>query len=141
MEIMMSETTVELQERAGNSTSLMNEMSAPRTGGDAGALAAPLFKQFSGGTQSEARNDIDMILDIPVKLTVEIGRTKIAIKNLLQLAQGSVLELDSMAGEPLDILVNGCLIAQGEAVIVNDKLGIRLTDVITPSERIRKLNK
>lgn len=86
-------------------------------------------------------NDIDLILDIPVQMTVELGRTKIAIKNLLQLAQGSVVELDGMAGEPMDVLVNGCLIAQGEVVVVNDKFGIRLTDIITPSERIRKLNR
>ncbi len=88
-----------------------------------------------------ARNDIDLILDIPVQLTVELGRTKIAIKNLLQLAQGSVVELDGLAGEPMDVLVNGCLIAQGEVVVVNDKFGIRLTDIITPSERMRKLNR
>jgi len=89
----------------------------------------------------ETHNDIDFILDIPVQLTVELGRTKIAIKNLLQLAQGSVVELDGLAGEPMDVLVNGCLIAQGEVVVVNDKFGIRLTDIITPAERIRKLNK
>ena len=100
------------------------------------------FKEFSGaGSKGETHNDIDFILDIPVQLTVELGRTKIAIKNLLQLAQGSVVELDGMAGEPMDVLVNGCLIAQGEVVVVNDKFGIRLTDIITPSERIRKLNK
>jgi flagellar motor switch protein FliN/FliY len=91
--------------------------------------------------KTETHNDIDFILDIPVQLTVELGRTKIAIKNLLQLAQGSVVELDGLAGEPMDVLVNGCLIAQGEVVVVNDKFGIRLTDIITPSERIRKLNK
>lgn len=100
-----------------------------------------VFKEFSGSTKLETSNDIDFILDIPVQLTVELGRTKIAIKNLLQLAQGSVVELDGMAGEPMDVLVNGCLIAQGEVVVVNDKFGIRLTDIITPSERIRKLNK
>ncbi|MFA6040417.1 MAG: flagellar motor switch protein FliN, partial [Methylophilus sp.] len=83
----------------------------------------------------------DFILDIPVQMTVELGRTKIAIKNLLQLAQGSVVELDGMAGEPMDVLVNGCLIAQGEGVVVNDKFGIRLTDIITPAERIRKINR
>ncbi len=85
--------------------------------------------------------EIDFILDIPVVLTVELGRTKITIKNLLQLAQGSVVELDGLAGEPMDVLVNGCLIAQGEVVVVNDKFGVRLTDIITPAERIRKLNK
>ena len=108
----------------------------------AAAPAAAVFKDFSNkGARNETPNDIDFILDIPVQLTVELGRTKIAIKNLLQLAQGSVVELDGLAGEPMDVLVNGCLIAQGEVVVVNDKFGIRLTDIITPSERIRKLNK
>ncbi|MGV7209044.1 flagellar motor switch protein FliN [Oxalobacteraceae bacterium A2-2] len=103
---------------------------------------AAVFKDFSSHpNKTETHNDIDFILDIPVQLTVELGRTKIAIKNLLQLAQGSVVELDGLAGEPMDVLVNGCLIAQGEVVVVNDKFGIRLTDIITPSERIRKLNK
>ena len=107
-----------------------------------GTQTAPVFEEFSkDGALHNTRHDIDMILDIPVQLTVELGRTKIAIKNLLQLAQGSVVELDGMAGEPMDVLVNGCLIAQGEVVVVNDKFGIRLTDIITPSERIRKLNR
>ena len=104
--------------------------------------SAAVFKDFSNkGARNETPNDIDFILDIPVQLTVELGRTKIAIKNLLQLAQGSVVELDGLAGEPMDVLVNGCLIAQGEVVVVNDKFGVRLTDIITPAERIRKLNK
>ena len=106
------------------------------------SASAAVFKDFSTkGARNDTPNDIDFILDIPVQLTVELGRTKIAIKNLLQLAQGSVVELDGLAGEPMDVLVNGCLIAQGEVVVVNDKFGIRLTDIITPSERIRKLNK
>jgi len=106
------------------------------------SATAAVFKDFSNkGAKPDTQNDIDFILDIPVQLTVELGRTKIAIKNLLQLAQGSVVELDGLAGEPMDVLVNGCLIAQGEVVVVNDKFGIRLTDIITPSERIRKLNK
>ena len=88
-----------------------------------------------------AGNDINMILDIPVQLTVELGRTKIPIRNILQLAQGSVVELDALAGEPMDVLVNGFLIAQGEVVVVNDKFGIRLTDIVTPSERMRRLSK
>ena len=116
----------------------MAEQAAP-------APAAPnpeVFKELSGTAASGGlANDIDFILDIPVLLTVELGRTKIAIKNLLQLAQGSVVELDGLAGEPMDVLVNGCLIAQGEVVVVNDKFGIRLTDIITPSERIQKLNR
>ncbi|MHB1677052.1 MAG: flagellar motor switch protein FliN [Sulfuriferula sp.] len=112
------------------------------TGTGAGASAQSIFKEFSsGGAATETHNDIDFILDIPVQLTVELGRTKIAIKNLLQLAQGSVVELAGMAGEPMDILINGCLIAQGEVVVVNDKFGIRVTDIISPAERIRKLNK
>jgi flagellar motor switch protein FliN/FliY len=106
------------------------------------AASAAVFKDFSNkGPRPDTPNDIDFILDIPVQLTVELGRTKIAIKNLLQLAQGSVVELDGLAGEPMDVLVNGCLIAQGEVVVVNDKFGVRLTDIITPSERIRKLNR
>lgn len=106
------------------------------------AVAANLFQEFSNkGKSSNTANDIDFILDIPIQITVEMGRTKIAIKNLLQLAQGSVVELDGLAGEPMDVLVNGCLIAQGEVVVVNEKFGIRLTDIVTPAERIRKLNK
>jgi flagellar motor switch protein FliN/FliY len=114
---------------------------------DGGALAAPSespvpFANFgSGGSASAAGNDINMILDIPVQLTVELGRTKIAIKHILQLAQGSVVELETLAGEPMDVLVNGYLIAQGEVVVVNDKFGIRLTDIVTPSERMRRLSK
>ena len=100
------------------------------------------FDQLSAsGIPAGAPNNIDMILDIPVNLTVELGRTKLAIRSLLQLAQGSVVELDGLAGEPMDVLVNGCLIAQGEVVVVNDKFGIRLTDIISPSERIRRLHK
>lgn len=101
-----------------------------------GSAEATQFEDISGKHQ-----EIDFILDIPVQLTVEMGRTKIPIKNLLQLAQGSVVELDGLAGEPMDVLINGCLIAQGEVVVVNDKFGIRLTDVITPAERIKKLNR
>ena len=107
------------------------------------AMPSPAqFQELSGsGASGGLAKDIDFILDIPVLLTVELGRTKISIKNLLQLAQGSVVELDGLAGEPMDVLVNGCLIAQGEVVVVNDKFGVRLTDIITPAERIRKLNK
>lgn len=83
---------------------------------------------------------MDVILDIPVTISMEIGRTQISIRSLLQLNQGSVVELDRFAGEPMDILVNGTLIAHGEVVVVNDKFGIRLTDVISPSERVRKLS-
>ena len=95
-----------------------------------------LHAAAGGGTQTQ---NLDMILDIPVTLSVELGRTKIQIRNLLQLAQGSVVELGRLAGEPMDVLVNGYLIAQGEVVLVNDKFGIRLTDIISPAERAKKL--
>ena len=111
------------------------------TSGAAGKAGSTVFKDFAAPNSKTGHNDVDFILDIPVQLTVELGRTKIAIKNLLQLAQGSVVELAGLAGEPMDVLVNGCLIAQGEVVVVNEKFGIRLTDIITPAERIRKLNK
>lgn len=84
--------------------------------------------------------DLESILDIPVTLSVEIGNTPITIRNLLQLNQGSVVELDRLAGEPLDVLINGTLIAHGEVVVVNEKFGIRLTDVISAAERVKKLN-
>ena len=83
--------------------------------------------------------NLDVILDIPVSISMEVGNTDITIRNLLQLNQGSVIELDRLAGEPLDVLVNGTLIAHGEVVVVNEKFGIRLTDVISPSERIKQL--
>jgi flagellar motor switch protein FliN/FliY len=107
----------------------------------ADSSSASVFQELASPQKVAVHNDIDMIMDIPVQLTVQLGRTKIAIKNLLQLAQGSVVELDGLAGEPMDVLVNGYLIAQGEVVVVNEKFGIRLTDIITPSERIRKLNR
>ena len=102
---------------------------------------AGIFHSLTGSNTANAHNDIDLILDIPVQLTVELGRTRIPIKHILQLAQGSVIELDALAGEPMDVLVNGCLIAQGEVVVVNEKFGIRLTDVVTPSERARRLHR
>ncbi|MGH7186541.1 MAG: flagellar motor switch protein FliN [Pseudomonadota bacterium] len=120
---------------------------AETKGSEGGALAAaesPVpFASFASGAAagSAAGNDINMILDIPVQLTVELGRTKIPIKHILQLAQGSVVELETLAGEPMDVLVNGYLIAQGEVVVVNNKFGIRLTDIVTPSERMRRLSK
>lgn len=106
------------------------------------AQPANIFPRLTPGAASgEGNQDLDLILDIPVTLTVELGRTKIPIKHILQLAQGSVIELDALAGEPMDVLVNGCLIAQGEVVVVNEKFGIRLTDIVTPSERMRRLHK
>ncbi len=101
------------------------------------AELTPLEDESPGIGANEA--NLDVILDIPVTISMEIGRTKINIRNLLQLNQGSVVELDRLAGEPLDVLVNGTLIAHGEVVVVNEKYGIRLTDVISPAERVKKL--
>ena len=108
----------------------------PKAGG---VLSGEAPKSFSSMMGDGTTNDINMVLDIPVQLSVELGRTKVPIKHILQLGQGSVVELDALAGEPMDVLVNGYLIAQGEVVVVNDKFGIRLTDVISQVERIKKL--
>ena len=105
-----------------------------------GPLSGDPVSQY-GGSGEVPVNDINMVLDIPVQLSVELGRTRVPIKYILQLAQGSVVELDALAGEPMDVLVNGYLIAQGEVVVVNDKFGIRLTDVVTPSERLRRVSR
>jgi flagellar motor switch protein FliN/FliY len=117
---------------------------------DARAMAASrqatdLFPRLSGHDSADGpsigSSDIEMILDIPVVLTVELGRTRLPIGQILQMAHGSVIELDAVAGEPMDVLVNGCLIAQGEVVVVNDRFGIRLTDTVTPAERMRRLGR
>lgn len=98
------------------------------------------FDMASGGSPGgEGSPDLEVILDIPVTISMEVGSTDITIRNLLQLNQGSVIELDRLAGEPLNVLVNGTLIAHGEVVVVNEKFGIRMTDVISPAERIKKL--
>ena len=112
----------------------MSEQGGPLSGG-----ASRPFTSTGGGDVPVS--DINMVLDIPVQLSVELGRTKVPIQYSLQLAQGSVVELDALAGEPMDVLVNGYLIAQGEVVVVNDKFGIRLTDVVTPSERLRRVSR
>ena len=105
------------------------------------SVGASLFKPLSAPQPTAAARELEMIMDIPVKLSVELGRTRITIKQLLELAQGSVLALDGLAGEPMDILINSYLIAQGEVVVVDDKYGIRITEIITPSERVQKLNR
>lgn len=106
------------------------------------AAKQAVFEQFAAGhAPNGARHDIDLILDIPVQLTVELGRTRVPIKQVLSMAQGSVIELDGLAGEPMDLMVNGCLIAQGEVVVVNEKFGIRITDIVTPAERMRRLQR
>jgi flagellar motor switch protein FliN/FliY len=119
----------------------MAEQSAAKGAVEPAAQPANIFPRLAPGSAPETGQDLDLILDIPVNLTVELGRTKIPIKHILQLAQGSVIELDALAGEPMDVLVNGCLIAQGEVVVVNEKFGIRLTDIVTPSERMRRLHR
>jgi flagellar motor switch protein FliN/FliY len=150
----VSDATTEQDAVSDDWAAALNEQNAAASAGseavdDAFAAAQErpaanpaVFQQFDNtGTRPATRNDIDLVLDIPVQLTVELGRTKLSIRNLLQLAQGSVVELDGLAGEPMDVLVNGCLIAQGEVVVVNEKFGIRLTDVITPTERMKRLSK
>jgi flagellar motor switch protein FliN/FliY len=102
------------------------------------AAATATFEELTDDSTGGAVN-MDAILDVPVTISMEIGRTKINIRNLLQLNQGSVVELDRLAGEPMDVLVNGTLIAQGEVVVVNEKFGLRLTDIISPSERVKRL--
>ncbi|OUL99244.1 flagellar motor switch protein FliN [Variovorax sp. JS1663] len=108
----------------------------------ASPAGAQVFQPLQGAPASVSTSvEIERILDVPVQLMAEIGRTRITIKNLLQLSQGSVVELDALAGQPLDVLINGYLIAQGEVVVVNEKYGIRLTDIVTPSERMQKLSR
>ncbi len=117
------------------------------TGEDLASADVATLDEFTQGPDNarapltrEERKKLDAILDIPVTITMEVGHAKISIRNLLQLNQGSVIELERLAGEPLDVLVNGTLIAHGEVVVVNDKFGIRLTDVISQVERIKKLH-
>ena len=116
-------------------------------GADVAGWAEALEEDSLPAAASTAANaqaplqDINRVLDIPVLLTVELGRKKVPIKHVLQLGQGSIVELDTLAGEPMDVLVNGYLVAQGEVVVVNNKFGIRLTDVVTPSERLRRINR
>ncbi len=130
---------LEEQFAANNAQTSPDDPSPPAAGGDAVSATPALFPPLTGAGEAVA-NDIGMIMDIPVQLSVELGRTRLTIKNLLQLGQGSVVELDGLAGEPMDIYVNGYLIAQGEVVVVDERYGIRITDIITPSDRINRLN-
>ncbi|HEV8501494.1 MAG TPA: flagellar motor switch protein FliN [Casimicrobiaceae bacterium] len=116
---------------------------APAAGAAATAARPAVFDRLTTppGNPAPGNNDIGLVYDIPVQLTVELGRTRLPIRDVLQLAQGSVVELEGLAGEPLDVYVNGCLIAQGEVVVVNERFGIRFTDIVTPSERARKLSR
>ncbi|KPF48895.1 flagellar motor switch protein FliN [beta proteobacterium AAP121] len=135
---MAAEWAAALAESKPAGNEVASEVAAPNE-----TVAPAQFANFQSvqAQTTGTSNDINMILDIPVQLTVELGRTRIPIKHILQLAQGSVVELETLAGEPMDVLVNGYLIAQGEVVVVNDKFGIRLTDIVTPSERMRRLSR
>jgi flagellar motor switch protein FliN len=140
-----------MEEQAGSESSgdvdwgdAMQEQAAAEKKGHFDSAEFPEFNENTDDSSiAEKLSDedlkLDVILDVPVTISMEIGRTKINIRNLLQLNQGSVVELDRFAGEPMDVLVNGTLIAHGEVVVVNDKFGIRLTDVISASERVKKL--
>ena len=119
---------------------LQEQAATPEAGDDMGD-GAPAFDSDVTPPSGNINSDISLVLDIPVQLSVELGRKKVPIKYILQLAQGSIIELEAQAGEPMDVLVNGYLIAQGEVVVVNEKFGIRLTDIVTPSERLRRLNR
>jgi flagellar motor switch protein FliN len=124
-----------LAEQGAAPTAEAKPMATPRNAG------ADVFQPLSANADGVNARDLEMIMDIPVKLSVELGRTRLTIKQLLELAQGSVVELDGLPGEPMDILINGYLIAQGEVVVVEDKFGIRITEIITPSERLQRLNR
>ena len=120
-----------------------NDLAKSLTSTDvSGSLRKATFNTLEDGAKVGAEfNEIDLVMDVPVQVTVELGRAKMQIRNLLNLTYGSVIELDILAGEPLEVVVNVCLVAQGEVVIVNDRYGIRLTDIVTPAERLRKINR
>lgn len=141
---MSTETPDTMNDSVADDWAQALEEQAVASAGNSAPDSAPAFDDHRTAPATNSGNvmqDIQMVLDIPVQLTVELGRVKVPIKYILQLAQGSIVELDALAGEPMDVLVNGYLIAQGEVVVVNDKFGIRLTDIVTPSERMRRLSK
>ncbi len=135
----MSEEDDESQGDMADEWAAALEQQEDEEGGAGAATQVDLDEFVNEAVGGQGSPDLDVILDIPVSISMEVGRTAITIRNLLQLNQGSVIELDRLAGEPLDVLVNGTLIAHGEVVVVNEKFGIRMTDVISPSERIKKL--
>ncbi len=131
------EEEIDQQAMADEWAAAMEEQGA--VGGDDVEIESVDAQPLDSSEAPHGEVKLDVVLDIPVTISMEIGRTKISIRNLLQLNQGSVVELDRMAGEPMDVLVNGTLVAHGEVVVVNEKFGIRLTDVISPAERIKNL--
>ena len=141
----MSEQQIETGEAAGGYNKSIDDQWSEALSEGKGAAAAPAaapkpanFNTLKAENSGTVAN-LDMILDIPVTISVEIGRTRMLVSELLQLGQGAVVELEKLAGEPMEILVNGKLIARGEAVVVNEKFGVKLTDIVSPSERINKL--
>ncbi|MCE5393844.1 MAG: flagellar motor switch protein FliN [Acidithiobacillus sp.] len=136
----MADWAQAMAEQSASETRAKQEDTEAAAAATTGAGVKPVpMPTLDDTTGKGSGNNLDMILDIPVTLSVELGRTKIQIRSLLQLAQGSVVELERLAGEPMDVLVNGYLIAQGEVVLVNDKFGIRLTDIVSPAERASRL--
>lgn len=148
----MTEDNIQDSDETTTTTGI-NDQDAEVSDSESGADVPPPGNEETGlepaefGDLDETSNepdpvgwDLQMLRDIPVTLSVEVGRSAISINNLLQMSQGSVVELDRTAGEALDVMVNGCLVAHGEVVVVNDKFGIRLTDVVSPAERVKKLN-
>ena len=133
-----TEMDVDQQAMADEWAAAMEEQTADASGAD-DAVSTVTFDELSDDSSPGHDPKLDVIMDIPVSLSMEVGSTEISIRNLLQLSQGSVVELDRVAGEPLDVMVNGTLIAHGEVVVVNERYGIRLTDVISPQERIKRL--
>jgi flagellar motor switch protein FliN len=138
----MAENTEQTDDGMDDWAAAMAEQAEVESGASKAEGTTPPLDQFeSGGEKNDQENPINLevLMDVPVSLSMEIGRTSLNIRSLLQLNQGSIVELDRLAGEPLDVLVNGTLIARGEVVVINEKFGIRLTDVISPAERLRKL--
>ncbi len=132
-----TEQAVEQDGMAEELEAATREARADQDNEDFKQVEAKQLNDTSSGSPGDVK--LDVILDIPVTVAMEIGRTQLSIRNLLQLNQGSIVELDRLAGEPMDVLVNGTLVAHGEVVVVNDKFGIRLTDVISPADRIKNL--
>ncbi len=137
---MSDEKSVDPNEALADEWAAALEDQADGEESSASETEAASFDELTDESVSPNSVNMDAILDVPVTISMEIGRTKINIRNLLQLNQGSVVELDRLAGEPMDVLVNGTLIAQGEVVVVNEKFGLRLTDIISPSERVKRLS-
>lgn len=137
----MSEETEMMESGTTESSTAAAAATGQQQSPEEGYEPAELKDENSGAAAVQQGGDtnLDVILDIPVTLSMEIGRTRVSIQDLLQLAKGSVVELDRVAGEPLDVLVNGTLVARGEVVVVNDKFGVRLNDVISPADRVQSI--